>query len=82
MLFRSLNGKPLLAFQYQHLGEMMTLGSDDATLAGLGVQLNGVTAHLARRMIYLMRMPTFDHQVKVGISWLTRPLADWLKAAR
>ena len=77
MLFRS-----LLTFQYQHLGEMMTLGADDATLAGLGVQLNGVTAHLARRMIYLMRMPTFDHQVKVGISWLTRPLVDLLKAVR
>ena len=81
-VWASLNDKPLLSFQYQHLGEMMTLGSDDATLAGLGVQLNGAAAHLARRMIYLMRMPTFDHQVKVGISWLTRPLADWLKAAR
>ena len=81
-LWASLNDKPLLAFQYQHLGEMMTLGSDDATLAGLGVQLNGATAHLARRMIYLMRMPTFDHQVKVGMSWLTRPLVDWLKAVR
>ncbi len=74
--------RPLLAFQYQHLGEMMTLGTDDATMAGLGLQLKGVPAHLARRMIYLLRMPTFDHQVKVGMSWLARPIVDWLKVIR
>jgi demethylphylloquinone reductase len=78
-VWASLSDKPLLAFKYQYLGEMMTLGTDDATLAGLGVQLKGLPAHLARRMVYLMRMPTFEHQVKVGMSWLTRPIVDWLK---
>ena len=78
-LWASLTDRPLLTFKYQHLGEMMTLGSDDATLAGLGLQLNGVSAHLARRMIYLMRMPTFEHQVKVGLNWITKPAADFLK---
>jgi NADH dehydrogenase len=79
-LWASLTDRPLLTFKYQHLGEMMTLGSDDATLAGLGLQLNGVSAHLARRMIYLMRMPTFEHQVKVGLNWITKPAADFLKS--
>ncbi len=78
-LWASLTDRPLLTFKYQHLGEMMTLGADDATLAGLGLQLNGVSAHLARRMIYLMRMPTFEHQVKVGLNWITKPAADFLK---
>ncbi len=81
-VWASLSDRPLLSFRYQHLGEMMTLGSDDATMAGLGVQLKGVPAHLARRMIYLLRMPTFDHQVKVGMSWLTKPIVDWLKVGR
>jgi demethylphylloquinone reductase len=81
-VWASLTHRPLLAFRYQHLGEMMTLGSDDATMAGLGVQLKGVPAHVARRMIYLLRMPTFDHQVKVGMSWLMRPIVDWLKLDR
>ena len=79
-IWASLTDRPLLTFKYQHLGEMMTLGSDDATLAGLGLQLNGVSAHLARRMIYLMRMPTFEHQVKVGLNWITKPAADFLKS--
>jgi NADH:ubiquinone reductase (non-electrogenic) len=79
-LWASLTDRPLLTFRYQHLGEMMTLGSDDATLAGLGLQLNGVSAHLARRMIYLMRMPTFEHQVKVGLNWITKPATDFLKS--
>ena len=79
-LWASLTDRPLLTFKYQHLGEMMTLGSDDATLAGLGLQLNGVSAHLARRMIYLMRMPTFAHQVKVGLNWITKPATDFLKS--
>lgn len=79
-LWASLTDRPLLTFKYQHLGEMMTLGSDDATLAGLGLQLNGVSAHLARRIIYLMRMPTFAHQVKVGLNWITKPATDFLKS--
>jgi demethylphylloquinone reductase len=78
-IWASLTNRPLLAFRYQHLGEMMTLGSDDATMAGLGLQLKGTPAYLARRMIYLMRMPTFEHQVKVGLNWITKPAADFLK---
>ncbi len=78
-IWASLTDRPLLAFRYQHLGEMMTLGSDDATMAGLGLQLKGTPAYLARRMIYLMRMPTFEHQIKVGLNWITKPAADFLK---
>jgi demethylphylloquinone reductase len=78
-IWASLTDRPMLVFKYQHLGEMMTLGSDEATLAGLGLQLNGVSAHLARRMIYLLRMPTFDHQVKVGLNWITKPFTELLK---
>jgi demethylphylloquinone reductase len=58
---------------------MMTLGMDNATLSGLGLQLNGVPAHVARRLIYLFRMPTLEHQVKVGLSWMTKPLVKWLE---
>ena len=81
-VWASLSDRPLLSFRYQHLGEMMTLGSEDATMAGLGVQLKGIPAHLARRMVYLMRMPTFEHQVKVGMNWLARPIVDLLKATQ
>lgn len=71
--------KPLLPFRYNDLGEMMTLGNNNATLSGLGLQLDGPLAYLARRLVYLYRLPTFDHQVQVGLSWVGQPLAQFLK---
>ncbi len=71
-------GRSLLPFRYQHLGEMMTLGTDTATLAGLGITLEGSAAHIARRLAYLYRMPTLDHQIKVGLNWIAKPVRDLL----
>ena len=80
-IWASLTGRPLLPFRYQHLGEMMTLGTDNATLTGLGIKLDGNLAHVARRLTYLYRMPTLEHQIRVGINWLTQPLQDLLATA-
>ncbi|MEG4014117.1 MULTISPECIES: NAD(P)/FAD-dependent oxidoreductase [unclassified Microcoleus] len=79
-IWASLTGRPLLPFRYQPLGEMMTLGIDNATLAGLGIKLDGQLAHIARRLAYLYRMPTFDHQLKVGFNWISKPIQDLLKS--
>ncbi|YAF98030.1 MAG: NAD(P)/FAD-dependent oxidoreductase [Nodularia sp. CChRGM 3473] len=77
-IWASLTNRPLLPFRYQQLGEMMTLGKDNATLTGLGVKLDGSLAYIARRLAYLYRMPTLDHQLKVGFNWLVRPIIDTL----
>jgi len=77
-IWASLTGRPLLPFRYQNLGEMMTLGINNATLTGLGVKLDGPLAHIARRLAYLYRMPTLDHQLKVGLSWIAQPLLELL----
>ncbi|MDP5339543.1 MAG: NAD(P)/FAD-dependent oxidoreductase [Nodularia sp. (in: cyanobacteria)] len=77
-IWASLSDRPLLPFRYQQLGEMMALGKDNATLTGLGVKLDGSLAYLARRLAYLYRMPTLDHQLKVGFNWLVRPIIDTL----
>jgi NADH:ubiquinone reductase (non-electrogenic) len=77
-LWASLTHRPLLPFRYQHLGEMMALGIDNATLTGLGVQLDGPLAHVARRLTYLYRMPTLNHQIRVGLNWIEKPLRDLL----
>lgn len=81
-IWASLTGRPLLPFRYQHLGEMMTLGTDNATLTGLGLKLDGVFAHVARRLAYLYRMPTLDHQLKVGLNWMAQPLFNLLNDER
>jgi demethylphylloquinone reductase len=70
--------KPLLPFRYTNLGEMMALGSNSATLSGLGVQLDGTAAYLARRLVYLYRLPTLNHQIQVGLHWIGQPIAQLL----
>jgi NADH dehydrogenase len=77
-IWASLTGRPLLPFRYQHLGEMMTLGTDNATFTGAGIKLDGPLAHLTRRLAYLYRMPTLDHKLKVGFNWIARPVLDLL----
>ncbi|WP_299410800.1 NAD(P)/FAD-dependent oxidoreductase [Acaryochloris sp. IP29b_bin.148] len=81
-IWASLTQRPLLPFHYTHLGEMLTLGEDTAALSGLGVQLDGPLAFMARRMIYLYRMPTLEHQLKVGVNWMFKPLVAALSANR
>ena len=70
--------RPLLPFRYQPLGEMLSLGTDTAVLSGLGVTLTGSLGYLARRLVYLGRMPTWDHQLKLGWQWFSRPWAQLL----
>lgn len=79
-IWASLTHRPLLPFRYQQLGEMMALGKDNATLTGLGIKLDGSLAYIARRLAYLYRMPTFDHQLKVGFNWLVRPIIETLSS--
>lgn len=78
-IWASLTHRPLLPFRYQNLGEMMTLGIDSATLTGLGIKLEGPLAAIARRLAYLYRLPTLEHQIKVGINWITRPFLQGLE---
>lgn len=66
--------RPLLPFRYFSLGEMLTLGTDAAALSGLGLKLEGSLAYAVRRLAYLYRLPTLNHQLKVGLNWILRPL--------
>lgn len=75
-VWASLSDRPLLPFRYFNLGEMMTLGTDNATLTGLGIKLQGPLANLTRRLAYLYRLPTWEHQLKVGLNWIVQPLRD------
>ena len=79
-IWASLTERPLLPFRYQYLGEMMTLGTDNATFTGLGVKLDGPLAYVTRRLAYLYRMPTLDHQLKVGFNWIAAPILEALQA--
>lgn len=77
-IWASLGDRPLLPFRYQNLGEMMTLGTNQATFSGLGIKLEGQSAYIARRLAYLYRMPTIEHQIRVGLNWISQPIRDLL----
>ncbi|KAH1235457.1 Alternative NAD(P)H-ubiquinone oxidoreductase C1, chloroplastic/mitochondrial [Glycine max] len=73
---------PWLHFSKQtslNLGEMMTLGRNDAAISPSfidGLTLEGSVGHTARKIAYLIRLPTDEHRLKVGISWLTKSAID------
>lgn len=75
-IWGSLTNRPLLPFRYKQLGELMSLGVDNATLTGLGIKLEGPLGYVARRLLYLYRLPTLEHQLKVGFNWLVTPIID------
>ena len=77
-IWASLTNRPLLPFRYQHLGEFMSLGVDNATLTGLGMKMEGTFGNVARRLAYLYRLPTLEHKLKVGFNWLSRPIIEAL----
>ena len=77
-VWSSLTDRPLLPFRYTDLGEMMILGDDNAVLSSFGIQFDGPLAYLSRRLVYLYRLPTLEHQLKVGFNWLTQPLVKLL----
>ncbi|PLZ85552.1 FAD-dependent oxidoreductase [Fischerella muscicola CCMEE 5323] len=77
-IWAGITHRPQIPFRYQYLGEMMALGTDNATLTGLGIKIEGSLAYIARRLAYLYRMPTLDHKLKVGFNWLARPIIETL----
>ncbi|XP_054804519.1 alternative NAD(P)H-ubiquinone oxidoreductase C1, chloroplastic/mitochondrial [Prosopis cineraria] len=78
-LWAAISGRPLLPFRFQNLGEMMTLGRNDAAISPSfveGLTLEGQIGHTARKLAYLFRLPTDEHRLKVGISWFTKSAID------
>lgn len=65
-LARMAQGKQPKPFNYLHLGDMITLGIGNAGLHSFGLTLGGKLAALCRRGVYIFRMPTRQHQVKVA----------------
>jgi demethylphylloquinone reductase len=77
-IWASLTGRPPLPFRYQFLGELISLGTDSATINSLGLKLDGMPAYILRRLLYLYRLPTLKHQLNVGLNWITQPLLELL----
>ncbi|KAK1314138.1 hypothetical protein QJS10_CPA06g02435 [Acorus calamus] len=78
-IWAAITDRPLLPFRFQNLGEMMILGRNDAAISPSfveGLTLDGPIGHAARKFAYLLRLPTDEHRLKVGISWFTKSAVD------
>jgi NADH:ubiquinone reductase (non-electrogenic) len=74
----------LLPFRYADLGEMMTLGTSDATISSLGglFQTSGKGASALRRLVYAARMPTNRQRVTALIDSTSYMAANALLAKK
>jgi demethylphylloquinone reductase len=57
--------KQLRRFYYLHLGDMLTLGKENAIISSFGINLTGFVAGIFRRLIYIQRLPTIRHRWQV-----------------
>jgi NADH dehydrogenase len=74
-----LTGKRLQPFRYVHLGDMLTLGLREGLISSFGINLEGRLADIARRFVYILRLPTFSHRSKVLRHWVSNTLRRWQK---
>jgi NADH dehydrogenase len=65
-------GKRLRSFRYLHLGDMLTLGKGAAVVSSFFLNLEGKVAAIARRLIYIQRLPTLRHRLQVLKHLLTK----------
>ncbi len=73
------SGRSLLDFRYTSLGQLLGLGINSGVASLFGVAVGGTPAYLLRRLIYLYRMPTAEHRLKVALNWASQPLLGWLE---
>ena len=63
-------GQKLKPFEFEDLGEMLSLGIGNASITGYGLTLSGALAFEIRRLAYLIRMPGVFLSFKSTGSWL------------
>ncbi len=76
-----IQNKPLKTYKYFHLGDMLTLGRKYAIVSSQGIKITGELGDKIRRFVYILRLPTSQHQLKVLKHWLNNTLlkmSKWL----
>ncbi len=71
-------GQAPLPFKFLDLGEMLSLGIEDATITGMGVTLSGTRAFQIRRLTYLSKMPKLSLGIRSAGAWLLGNLQEFL----
>lgn len=81
-LWASVTNRPLRSFRYLYLGEMLTLGINEAVVSSFGINLGGFLACLIRRLVYLQRLPTLRHRLQVFGHAIASWVLKWRRRGR
>ncbi|MCY4236071.1 MAG: FAD-dependent oxidoreductase [Cyanobacteria bacterium MAG CAR2_bin_4] len=69
-ILASRDGEPLRDFQWNDLGEMLSLGRGQAAITAKGFTMAGPAAAKLREAAYLARMPGAAHRLAATVGWL------------
>ena len=68
-LYATLDGKPLVPFEFKMLGLMAALGHNKGLATAFGIRIRGFLAWWLRRTYYLMVMPRWSQRVRIVADW-------------
>ncbi|GIW70488.1 MAG: NADH dehydrogenase [Planctomycetota bacterium] len=78
-----LRGGTLRSYRYYPLAETLTLGRGQDVFHLLGLRLRGELGYLARRCVYLARMPSWRHRARLAVRWGGALVREaWRRAGR
>lgn len=68
-IIRVLKGQETKPFSFKLLGQLCAIGGHNAVAEFLGFHISGFVAWFLWRSVYLFKLPTLSHQLKVGFDW-------------
>lgn len=68
-IVRVIKGEDTKPFYFKPLGQLCAIGGHNAVAEFLGLRISGFLAWFLWRSVYLFKLPSFSHQVKVGFDW-------------
>jgi NADH dehydrogenase len=68
-IVRRLHGETTKEFKHQSLGTLCSIGGKSAVAEMFDFRISGFIAWFFWRAVYLIKLPSFVQQIKVGITW-------------
>ena len=68
-IVRVMKGQETKPFQFKQVGQLCAIGGHNAVAEFLRFHISGFPAWFLWRSVYLFKLPTLSHQLKVGFDW-------------
>ncbi len=68
-IVRVLKGQETEPFRFKLIGQLCAIGGHNAVAEFLGIHISGFLAWFLWRSVYLFKLPSLSHQIKVSFDW-------------